>query len=419
MINNFITQSIIRGFNAINGGNLFRFVEEMKVINQPTRNNNDTKLTKYLNSWGCSGSISQMPLMTKKDIKRKISSLKLKNAYKKFYTGGSTGEPLMIVYSKNRSIIRAASALYYNGLAGYKLGDSFLIVRSRNRNRLVKYLKNETLFIPENLSEESIDGLWEKIVRDRIRFLVGYPSVFSEICSFLNKKKKKKKRHHSIKAIISTAEPLVSDEAKMLADTFNCIVLNRYANEENGIIAQQHTFGGELFVERYGLYVEVVDSNTLLPVKKGESGKVVVTDYYSDLFPVIRYDTGDYAVAGRYDNNGHLLTLYEINGRIVDQFRKTNGEVFSPLTLGPYIRRPLTNLGLYAQFQFAQLSKYSFELRIKTDMPDIPEQTKTEISLGLKKVLGKEAEVSIVIKDEIKRFNSGKRPLYVYEAPKH
>ncbi len=156
---------------------------------------------------------------------------------------------------------------------------------------------------------------------------------------------------HSIRSFISNSEPFDPERAEYIRQVLQCQVIDRYSNEENGVIAQQRAFGGEYLVDRYNLFVEVVDPITLKPVPEGETGKVLVTDVASDLIPMIRYDTGDFATAAEY-RNSQLWSLKQIVGRVVDRFYTTSGKPFSPLMLGPYIRLPLTNLACMCNSSF-------------------------------------------------------------------
>ena len=402
------------GFLTLKVRGVNRFQIEIKNANSINSPYPFEELFDYLKKWRYSTNIAKLPLMEKCDIKAFVEKLDKKQVYKFFYTGGSTGEPLQIAYSKRKVNWRLASALFYNKFAGYTIGDPYLLTRSRDRNKIIKFFRNETILVPNNLSEIRIKQFWSEIKRRKIKFLIGYPSVLFNIAELINKMSLEKKESH-LRGIITTAEPLDESQLECIYSAFECPVLNRYANEECGIIAQQWIHGGELLVNRFGIFVEVVDPKTLLPVKPGQTGKVIVTDLFSDLYPMVRYNTGDLAEAGSYDSAGVLLTIKNIQGRTVDQFKKTNGEPFSPLTLGPYIRVPLTKAGYNVQFQFAQLSNKEFELRLKTYNNFLDSIIKNQIINGLKEVIGLDARIKITLVKEIVPLKSGKKPLYINE----
>ena len=44
-------------------------------------------------------------------------------------------------------------------------------------------------------------------------------------------------------------------------------------------------------VDLYNFYIEMLSLDSDEPVKPGELGRIVVTDFYNKAFPMIRYDT--------------------------------------------------------------------------------------------------------------------------------
>ncbi len=410
-----ITKLFIWGSNLFFSGELFRFLKEISKKNDSEAPFDLALVKGYLKHWNIAQEVSSLPLMGKEDIRRNTEIADPGKIYKTSFTGGSTGEPLRTIYSKKRFLIRTASMFYYNQLAGYELGDSFMLTRSRDETWLRKLLKNETIFVPIDLSEAKIKRVLETIAKKKIKVLIGYPSVFYELALSLNKYPAIAKRI-KVKTFISSAEPVETERLEFIRKAFNCQALDRYANEENGILAHQRTFGGDYLVDRFNFFIEVLDPETLLPVNEGAVGKVVVTDVFSDLVPIIRYDTGDYAEVSKI-KNGQVYSIKKIVGRVVDQFFKTNGNPLSPLTLGPYIRLPLTNLGIHFQFQFAQISAKEFELRLKVPEKALPVRTKKELISGLQSVLGQDAFIYIKHVEKILARPSGKRPLYVNESP--
>lgn len=405
--------SVIWLSNVLNRGRLFSYLREIRNKNNSDLPTDRDALDKYLKCWGFDKPIAEFPLMSKEDIRNNSRQIDLKKVYKISYTGGSTGEPLKTYYSKKRALIRTASLLYHNQLAGYRLGDSYLLTRSKDDAVLMKVLKNASIFVPNDLSDEKIESILHLIKRKRIKVLIGYPSVMVAFAVFL-KKNDALKQGLKVKAIITSAEPIDKERQQFIKEAFNCTLLDRYANEENGILAHQRTFGGNYIVDRYNFFIEVLDPVSLKPAKAGEVGKVVVTDIASDLIPIIRYDTGDLAEVAEIKND-QVYSIRKIIGRVIDDFTKTSGQHFSPLTLGPHIRLPLSNLGIHFQFQFAQISANAYTLRLKVENNAVPAKNQQQIITGLKSVLGAEAVISIEYVTGLIARPSGKRPLYVNE----
>ena len=410
MLNTLITKTVLFSYNLLQKGKLFSLYRKVKQQIESQKEISLSELSAYMESWGFDKDITKAPILTKADIKKHTLALDPKSVYKYFHTGGSTGEPLKIPHSRQRALLRTASILYYNEAGGYDLGDRYLFIRSKPKSKFFQFLRNEVLFVPNDLSKDRIAKLAKTLIRKKVSVIIGYPSVIYELAVYINQNLSLKKSL-SVKAFISNSEPFDEERRSFIKDILDCKMIDRYSNEENGVIAQQSEFGGEYLVDRYNLFVEVVDPVTLTPVAEGKTGKVLVTDIYSDLIPMVRYDSGDFAVAAKY-KNGQLWSIKQIVGRVIDRFFTTSGKPFSPLMLGPYIRLPLTNLGIHVQFQFSQLGKNTFRLQVKAKETDIPPASLKDVKEGLKSVLGQEADIEIVFVDDIKALPSGKRPLY-------
>lgn len=411
-LNKIVTILIVQLVNIRYTGELFGLMRNIKSeLNNYSKARREKNLKNYLEKWGYGNELfKDIKPMTKADIREYNKKTPDSKVHKVFLTGGSTGEPLKLLYSKRRAVLRTASILYYNKLAGYNIGDRYLFIRSKPKSSLFQILRNEILFVPNDFSNKRIEELSHTLVDKRVKVIIGYPSVIYEIALFLSDRPQISEKI-KITTFISGAEPLDKHVRDLIKSVLKCNIIDRYSNEENGMIAQQHFFGGDLIVDRFNLYVEVVDPVTLIPVKAGEMGKVLVTDIYSDLSPMIRYDTGDFAVVSEY-RDGELYSLKNINGRIIDQFETTKGVRFSPLILGPHIRIPLTELSFQVQFQFIQQSNIQFRLLLKAENDSISKEKLDTVVDGLKKVIGKNSTIDIEFVKDIPALKSGKRPLY-------
>jgi phenylacetate-CoA ligase len=409
----FITKTLIQLADLWQGRRISILQKEFALQNNSDNPTNHEALKAYLRSWNLPEDIRQIPPMTKVDIRRHSEKVDLKKVYKVSFTGGSTGEPLKTLLSRERANVRTASLFYYNDLAGYQPGDPFLLNRSKNESTFMKWLKNEEIYVPNDLSDKRLHEVFHILVRNQSEILIGYPSVIYAMGLFLMKHPEYQSKI-KIRSIITSAEPVDNERLNVIQKAFSCSVLDRYANEENGILAHQRTFQGPYFVDRYNFLIEVVNPETFQPVGAGEIGKILVTDWKSELIPLVRYDTGDFAEVESI-KNGQVYTIKNIVGRVVDQFTKTDGTLFNPLTLGPFIRLPLTELSIVFQFQFAQMGEKTFLLRLKTQGALIPENNRNRVVEGLKSALGQDAEIQIEIVEDIPARKSGKRPLYVNE----
>lgn len=402
-----------KAFDFFNRGDLDGYYKEVKKKNIEHSPVSHDVISCYLNMWGGDSVLEKNPIMTKKDISNWVVKVKSSSVNFWAYTGGSYGEPFKIPYSKRRCLIKTATFRYFNEAAGYQLGDPFCLIRAKDRSSVMKFLRNETIFFPGDISMPRIKELVSHLKEKKIEVLMGYPSVIYEVALYLERHPLVKSGLF-LKSVISVSEPFEEFKREFVYNIFGCNVLDRYSNEEVGLIAQQDGFGGEYYVNNFGVCVEIVDEETLQPVKEGEQGKVVVTDVFNDLVPVIRYDTGDLATAVCY-KEGRLLTIGNIEGRVSEKIFSTKGNPVSPLVLGPFIHKPLSSKGHVCQYQFAQTDVGEYEVRIKIDKSDVSELVIRKILAGLKSVLGSAAEIRVVFCDNIASLPSGKRPVFKNE----
>jgi phenylacetate-CoA ligase len=416
MFNKWITKTLFSSYNVLHGGKLKKMYKEIRDQNDSSRVFEIKKLKNYLKTWEFGGEIEKLPIMTKEDIRKHISLLQQTEVSSFVYTGGSTGDPLKVPYSQNREMMRTASISYYNEIAGYQIGDPFLIIRAKERSKMNQFLRNELLFVPIDISRQKIEKISRQIVSQKIFVIIGYPSVIYEIARVFEADKDLK-NNHSVKSIITVSEPIDDLKREFIRGTFECEVFDRYSNEEVGVIAQQREFGGDYIVDKYGIFVELLDQETLQPVKENEIGKVVVTDVYNDLIPVVRYDTGDYAMASEY-REGQLYSIKKIAGRISEEILSTDGTPVSSLALGPYIHQPFSEANVTCQFQFAQVAGKKYQFRVRGERSEKLLKITEQITVGLKTILGKDANIETVFLEKIKSLPSGKRPLYKNEMKK-
>lgn len=391
------------------GQKLSSYFRLVKDSNDNLSSFQDSDIKNYLLSYNFNPELEKNPIMTKNEISERLKVLDKNIIHSFAYTGGSYGDPFKIPYSKERTLVRTASFKYFNEIAGYKLGDPFLLIAAKEKPRWLQSIRNENRFVPKCLTEKRIKEIIDLILRKDIKVIIGFPSVIFELAVYVSKNSVK----HGIVSVIFTSEPIDSARSLIIKNAFDCIVIDRYSNEEVGLIAQQREFGGVYYTNRYNVLVEILDEVTLTPVKEGELGKVVVTDLKADLVPIIRYDTGDLAVAHEY-KDGQLLSLRGISGRTSEQIFTTDGVPVASLVLGPLIHKPLTESSYYNQYQFAQIGPKNFELRIKSK-DNLPEIILDRIISNLKNVLGIDAIIELKFLEDIIPQKSGKRPIYKNE----
>jgi len=177
-----------------------------------------------------------------------------------------------------------------------------------------------------------------------------------------------------------------------------CSVVERYSNQENGILGQQLP-GYEEYCLNYGSYAfELLKLESDAPAVFGEPGRIVVTDLFNYAFPMIRYDTGDVGVMGGCDGKScGWPVLVKLYGRRVDMIYDTSRRPAYPHLIA-------RNMGLcnnMLQSQFIQTDRQTGGGNIFR-VNGHPDSDKLMLSLNKQKdILGYDAVINIEYTDEI------------------
>ena len=168
-------------------------------------------------------------------------------------------------------------------------------------------------------------------------------------------------------------------------------VEDSYSSQELGTIANQCEADGLYHTMDANLIVEVIDEAGNA-VGEGEMGRVVVTDLHNYASPLIRYDTGDWAVRGGKCNCGRgWLTLEKVMGRTRNLIKRADGSRYWPM-VGMYDFDSLSFK--IRRYQVIQLDSKTMEYRLVTDEPLTAEQ-EAEMTALAKKALGDEFDIIV------------------------
>ena len=330
---------------------------------------------------------------------------------KKLYiasTSGSTGTPLIVYQDVNKKARMRADLIAAHEAVGWHLGDHYVFIRNWVSNYKQSLIKNFAQNV-ENISVTDFDDkkkawLCGHLEKNPNSIIFGYASSVYDFLTYV-RKEKIEARKLSVKLIVCDSDELTSANRKALEDTFDCIVINRYDNEENGLLAISSPHKDELTVNYPSLYVELLKLDSNEPVQPGEMGRVVVTDLFNHAMPLIRYDIGDLAVSP--DEAGKIRTLSCISGRKADCVYSTDGKIISAVTISG-----ITEIfDTIVRYQLVQTSKIGFEFHY---VGKIGENDMQELSDRLHTALGTNAEIRYIIEQDIPLGKNGKAKTTVY-----
>lgn len=215
-------------------------------------------------------------------------------------TSGSTGEPFRFP-NNTRFYFRARFGCFYPTLL---TSLRFLLWHGYTYRHIAENIKIAQIRIAPPPTERHLFipvAEIRKDPREVIRRLREYgPDIVETLPSVLMELGRKNKEvsqgeRLAFRYAICHGEMLTARERAYIERAFSCEVYNRYGLQEFlevGVECENHN-GFHLYEESF--IVEILDgAGHSLP--SGVAGRIVVTHFYNDAIPFIRYDTGDEGV---------------------------------------------------------------------------------------------------------------------------
>lgn len=236
---------------------------------------------------------------------------------KTFYvtTGGSSGEPMKFLQSKNIWAKELAFGMNYFGQYGYKPSQLKASFRGGDFKdlKIGKYWKynpvhNEIHFSPFHINKKSIFTYVNDLNYFQLKYFHTYPSSLLLLIDHMQDNNLK--LNYQISAIFLISENFTVDEAERIRRFFNCKVSSFYGHTERLIFAP--SFSKDLssykIDMRYGFF-ELIDRQENKIYDTNISGEIVGTSFDNWAMPLIRYKTKDYT---RYINTeDNIISMIE------------------------------------------------------------------------------------------------------------
>lgn len=359
--------------------------------------------------------ITEFPIVDKNFLKEHIEEIKVpieripnqgKQPITIQKTSGSTGAPFAIPMDFMKRKRRVAEIKWFNRLIGFKSHD--MLVQCRVWTNWHK--KNNSQIFKENIIPVNIQSMDDNILeqlcqivkKNKAKFILAYAGWYDSLLYYINKHPECKKQLKTIKACISCSEALNTSTKDKMLEYANIPIIERYSNEEGGILAQKTLLFDNFILNHSGYYFEFLKLDSNEHAAPGELSRIVITDLYNHAFPLIRYDTGDtaeYALGDKLSGGWEYIT--KLYGRRLDLIFDSYGAPVHPMAFA----RILKNIDGIKQWQFIQNDEKKYLLKLNSDKSFDVENCKVEI----KKILGNNADIEIEYVDEIPVLGSGKR----------
>jgi phenylacetate-CoA ligase len=359
--------------------------------------------------------LERIPVLTKTDVQENMESM-ISGAYRKESlirdkSGGSSGNPVVFYYQRDRLDSRHAATLRHNRWAGWEIGDkvgliwgaySDLIGYKKWKTRLRNTLLNRFLVLDTSaMTEGRIASYTQELRKYRPKILLAYTNSLVLLARYLKDQDIQDIRPAGI---VCTCEVLTPESRSLIESVFGTKVFDRYGSREVSVIASECDRHEGMHINADNLYLEFTKDGKNVP--PGEVGEILVTDLRNDGMPLIRYKIEDMgALSSGSCSCGRGLPLMQMMaGRVTDFIVTPEGKIVSGVALATYM---ITNIDGVGQVQLIQDTMN--ELRVKLVRNSRCNDTTTNsLVSNAKKFLGNSMRIEIDFVDSIPRGPSGK-----------
>ena len=407
--------------DALKGSPIRKCVAELNVIKKERRGNPEALKTLLKHAIETvpyykeikKPDITLFPVVSKKEYLADFKAFRSKeylneDKLHKVYTSGSTGMPFMAYQDQEKIRWHQAGLINLNRSIGWNLGARFLFFRvwsvAHSNNKLSQIMSNMIPVDVIDFNDEKKEEIRHRLLKDSsLHLILGYASAIESLADYLSQYNEK----YGIKLIISDSENLSNTAKEKMESVFQCPVLNRYGNNENGIIGLTMPGDNKMYINFPEYYIELLDFNSDNPVASGKPGRIVITDLYNKAFPFIRYDTGDVGIADEMLGN-QCVVLREFVGRVSSSLRTTSGQMIGESAVTAYFE----NIVGIKRYQIAQIAEKHYVIRIENEdhvLDGLLEQRGKE-------AFGEDAEIQILHVEKIQQGKNGKYKITSFEV---
>ena len=363
--------------------------------------------------------LARLPTMDKRDARDNVEQLVWRDVpggVFPYTTGGSSGEPLIFHFGRERQAADAAGRLRARRWWGVDPGEREVYLWGApvelNRTDRIKTLRdrlvNQLLLNAFAMSPARMDDYLRAIETWNPQAIYGYASSLALLAAHAEARGSKL-RVPALRVVSSTGEPLFPHQRELIERVFGVPVSVEYGARDAGLMALESPDGVLLQMSETHL-IEVLD-DAGNPVEEGEA---VITSLVSAAQPFIRYRTGDVVRrSGRADPGGRGLDVLDaVVGRQTDFIVAADGRIMHALAL-IYVLRAIPGV---AQFKLIQHAVERLEVQV---VPDArwDEAAGAAVVQGLRARLGQGVAVDLRLLGAIAPEASGKHRYVVSHVP--
>lgn len=277
------------------------------------------------------------------------------------FTSGSTGEPLEFFNDRGTLGVRLASRFLHNEWIGLRPTDR--MVRMTHHQAPYRSMVNELQISTLAATRSTASRVIRYIKQARVPGIVAFPSVLKILGECLLSSPRNSVP--SLKAIVSAGETLLPSDRRRLSNAFGAKVYERYsAQEVPGEFGQQCQANAGMHWNPGIVFLEVQRNGRA--AKIGETGRILLTDLWNRVMPLVRYDIGDEVEIGGGCKCGRTWeTIIGPIGRLQDRLTTKNGELMALTDLANEIAERFEQE--ISRFQLVETGKSTYKIRIVLD----------------------------------------------------
>jgi len=271
--------------------------------------------------------LNHFPVITKQTIIENYEDFKPLNlnklhSVKVSPTGGTTGR---ILYKRTDANLRSSAWGAYRRFTdwmGVKESDAKLKLLGGHikRPRLIEivkdsvsnFLTNDYSFDPYDNSDENINKIRELLKNKKIQLIRSYSQYLYNLAQQFDEKNET----FNVRAIMTTAEPLMQEHRQLFKKIFNAESFDQYGSGEIGGIAFECS-------KHEGLHI----TEERVIIEQDENNNLIITDLDNYAMPYLRYKNDDQAIISEKPcscGRQHRL-ITEVLGRSCDYITGSDG----------------------------------------------------------------------------------------------